>query len=66
VDAIQGILQAAKHPVFVAGGVGGLKDLATLRMVNPTGVVVGSALYSDRITIEQAMEYDERGLGPGA
>ena len=44
-------------PVIASGGVTTLVDLKTLKNAGAFGVVVGSALYTDKFTLEEAIEY---------
>ncbi len=43
-------------PVVVAGGVSGRSDVAGLRDAGASGAVLGSALYSGKITLKEALE----------
>jgi phosphoribosylformimino-5-aminoimidazole carboxamide ribotide isomerase len=43
-------------PVVVAGGITTPTDIQTLRDAGASGIVLGSALYSGKITMKQAME----------
>ena len=43
-------------PVVVAGGVSGRSDIAGLRDAGAFGAVLGSALYSGKITLKEALE----------
>ena len=48
---------AAGLPVLAAGGIAGLEDLATLRELGCEGAVVGSALWSGRFSLPEALAY---------
>jgi phosphoribosylformimino-5-aminoimidazole carboxamide ribotide isomerase len=50
------MINRIKLPVVVAGGVSTLQDIAGLRDAGAWGAVLGSALYSNRITLQAAME----------
>ena len=43
-------------PVIASGGVSSLADLELLKQTGAAGVVVGSALYTGRFTLEEAIE----------
>ncbi len=43
-------------PVIVAGGITSLADVATLKDCGAAGIVLGSGLYSGKITLEEAIE----------
>lgn len=55
-EATASILEATSHPVYVAGGVARLEDIALLRDLGAAGAVLGSALYSGLLSLEGAME----------
>jgi phosphoribosylformimino-5-aminoimidazole carboxamide ribotide isomerase len=44
-------------PVLAAGGIAGLDDLAALRDLGCEGAVVGSALWSGRFGLAEAIAY---------
>ena len=48
---------AAGLPVLAAGGIASLDDLATLRDLGCEGAVVGSALWSGRFSLPEALAY---------
>lgn len=59
VGAIRHFLDVAKVPVIVCGGIGSVDDVVTLRQLgaaNLEGVVIGKALYDQRLTLEQALQ----------
>jgi phosphoribosylformimino-5-aminoimidazole carboxamide ribotide isomerase len=43
-------------PVVVAGGVSSRKDIAELKKIGAYGAVLGSALYSGKISLVEALE----------
>ena len=53
---IQALLEAVACPVVVAGGVTTVEDVRVLRELGAAGIVLGSALYSGRITLSSALE----------
>jgi len=55
-DPVQKLLDAVSIPVIVAGGVTTSHDVTTLKQLGAAGCVLGSALYSGRITLKEALE----------
>jgi phosphoribosylformimino-5-aminoimidazole carboxamide ribotide isomerase len=55
-EPVEKLLAATGLPVVVAGGVTSLGDVAALRDLGASGVVLGSALYSRKIDLGKAME----------
>jgi phosphoribosylformimino-5-aminoimidazole carboxamide ribotide isomerase len=55
-EPVEKLLAITGLPVVVAGGVTSLGDVATLRDLGASGVVLGSALYSGKIDLGKAME----------
>jgi len=51
------LVDSVNIPVIASGGVTTLADLKTLKNAGAFGVVVGSALYTDKFTLEEAIEY---------
>lgn len=55
-EPVARLLQRVHLPVTVAGGVSSAGDIRILRDLGSFGVVLGSALYSGRIHLQEAME----------
>ena len=55
-DLLADVLEAGL-PVLAAGGIASLEDLATLRDLGCEGAVVGSALWSGRFTLAEALDF---------
>jgi len=53
-DPVLRLLQQTALPVVVAGGIAGVQDIISLRDLGVAGVVLGSALYSGKITLSEA------------
>jgi len=51
------LVESVNIPVIASGGVSSLQDLKVLKETGAAGVVVGSALYTGRFTLEEAIEY---------
>ncbi len=48
----------AKYPgldLITSGGVGNLDDVRQLKAINPTGIIIGKALYENKFTLKQAV-----------
>ncbi|HWR25505.1 MAG TPA: 1-(5-phosphoribosyl)-5-[(5-phosphoribosylamino)methylideneamino]imidazole-4-carboxamide isomerase [Methanosarcina sp.] len=50
------LVESVNIPVIASGGVSSLQDLKILKKTGAAGVVVGSALYTGRFTLEEAIE----------
>lgn len=50
------LVESVNIPVIASGGVSSLEDLQVLKETGAAGVVVGSALYTGRFTLEDAIE----------
>lgn len=55
-ERVRRITEAVSIPVVASGGVGTIDDIRTLRVAGADAVVVGSALYEGRFTLEAAIE----------
>jgi len=55
-EPVERIVEAVDIPVVASGGVSTLSDVRTLREVGASAVVVGTALYQGRFTLEAAMD----------
>ena len=56
VELLADVLEAGL-PVLAAGGIASLEDLATLRDLGCEGAIVGSALWSGRFSLPEALAY---------
>ena len=50
------LVESVSIPVIASGGVSSVADIKTLKNTGAAGVVVGSALYTGRFTLEEAIE----------
>jgi phosphoribosylformimino-5-aminoimidazole carboxamide ribotide isomerase len=55
-EPVKRLLEAVHIPVVVAGGVSSRSDIRILREMGVNGAVLGSALYSGKITLQEAWE----------
>jgi phosphoribosylformimino-5-aminoimidazole carboxamide ribotide isomerase len=55
-EPIRMLLETVQIPVVVAGGISRREDIRVLRELGAEGVVLGSALYSGKITLQEAWE----------
>ncbi len=50
------LVDSVSIPVIASGGVSSLRDLKILKEIGAAGVVIGSALYTGKFTLEDAIE----------
>jgi len=50
------LVESVSIPIIASGGVSSLEDLKVLKQTGASGVVVGSALYTGRFTLEEAID----------
>ena len=50
------LVESVSIPVIASGGVSSLRDLKILKETGAAGVVIGSALYTGKFTLEDAIE----------
>ena len=55
-EPVKQLIDHVHVPVVVAGGVSGRPDVAGLRAAGASAAVLGSALYSGKITLKEALE----------
>ncbi len=55
-ERVQRVAEAVSIPLVASGGVGTISDIRTLDEVGASAVVVGSALYEGRFTLEEAVK----------
>jgi len=56
IEPVKQLIDAVRIPVVVAGGVSGRSDVAALKTAGAFGAVLGSALYSGKIKLKDALE----------
>lgn len=57
VDPVVDLVNSVNIPVVYSGGVTTIKDIEKLNTTGVQGVVIGSALYKNRIKLEDALKY---------
>lgn len=58
VENIREIVRNVSSPVYVAGGIASVDDIRLIKDAGARGVVVGSALYTGRIRLEEALRLE--------
>ena len=53
------LVNSTDLPVVYSGGVTSTEDLAKLNKTGVKGVVIGSALYKNKINLKDALKYEE-------
>ncbi len=56
VEATERLIESTDIPVVASGGVSGVDDIIALGKMNLEGVIVGKALYSGNINLEEAIK----------
>ena len=59
VDPVIDLVTSVDIPVVYSGGVTSLDDLKQLQTTGAKGVVIGSALYKDKINLADALKYQD-------
>jgi phosphoribosylformimino-5-aminoimidazole carboxamide ribonucleotide (ProFAR) isomerase len=54
-DLLQSVIDASGLPVLAAGGIASLDDLVRLKRIGCEGAVLGSALWSGRVQLADAL-----------
>ena len=57
IDPVVELVNSVDIPVVYSGGVTSLSDLEQLQSTGAKGVVIGSALYKDKINLKDALKY---------
>jgi phosphoribosylformimino-5-aminoimidazole carboxamide ribotide isomerase len=55
-ELLESVIEASSLPVLAAGGIASLADLARLRAIGCEGAVLGSALWSGRISLSEVLQ----------
>jgi phosphoribosylformimino-5-aminoimidazole carboxamide ribotide isomerase len=56
---VEKLVKASSLPVIVAGGISSPVDVVKIKKIGADGIVLGSALYSGRINLGEALEVSE-------
>lgn len=54
-NKIREVVEGTNLPVYVAGGISSLKDVRNVKRCGAAGVVVGSALYTGKVKLEELL-----------
>ncbi|MEG9194531.1 MAG: 1-(5-phosphoribosyl)-5-[(5-phosphoribosylamino)methylideneamino]imidazole-4-carboxamide isomerase [Candidatus Methanoglobus sp.] len=55
---VMGFLRRLNRPFYVAGGISSLDDISFVKKLGARGVVLGSALYTGKIKLEEALKFE--------
>ena len=58
-ESIKEIVEKVSSPVYVAGGIASIDDIRLIKEAGARGVVIGSALYTGKIRLEEALRLEE-------
>ncbi len=58
-EAIEEVVREVRLPVYVAGGVSSLEDVKAVKEAGAAGVVLGSALYTGKLRLKDALTLEE-------
>lgn len=61
ISALVDMTQAIKASVIASGGVSSLNDLQAIKRTRATGVIVGAALYHNRLSLKDAITIGKGG-----
>ena len=61
-ELLTGVIEASGLPVLAAGGIASLVDLTRLREIGCEGALLGSALWSGRIHLADALKTELRNV----
>jgi phosphoribosylformimino-5-aminoimidazole carboxamide ribotide isomerase len=56
-EGLKTLLAMTEIPVIASGGVTGIDDVKRLKDMNAWAVILGKAVYENRIQIEEAVQY---------
>lgn len=53
---VENLVQTVDIPVFAAGGVKSIKDIKKAKKAGASGVIVGTAIYEEKLSLKEALE----------
>ncbi len=59
IEKIREIVESTSLPVYVAGGISSLDDVRAIKKCGARGVIIGSALYTGKVKIEELLGEEE-------
>ena len=57
IDPILKLVKSVNIPIVYSGGITTIEDVKKLSKTGVKGIVIGSALYKDKIKIDDALKY---------
>ena len=57
---VENLKKSVDIPIVYSGGITTIDDVKQLNKINIDGIVIGSALYTDKIDLKEALKYQER------
>ena len=58
-EAVRKVVEAIDRPVIVSGGITSMEDVKKVKNAGAAGVVVGSALYTGKLKLEELLSLEE-------
>jgi len=58
-EKIREVVEGTSLPVYVAGGISSLDDVRAIKKCGAVGVVIGSALYTGKVKLEELLREEE-------
>jgi len=58
-EKIREVVEGTSLPVYVAGGISSLDDVRAIKRCGAVGVVIGSALYTGKVKLEELLGEEE-------
>ncbi len=58
-EKIREVVEGTSLPVYVAGGISSLDDVKAIKKCGAVGVIVGSALYTGKVKLEEVLGEEE-------
>jgi len=58
-EKIEEVVKSTDRPVYVAGGISSKEEVLKIKEMGAAGVVIGSALYTGRLRLEDLLEVEE-------
>ena len=59
IEKVREVVEGTSLPVYVAGGITTRRDVEEIKKAGAVGVVIGSALYTGKLSLEDVLELEE-------